>query len=317
MPKINELSTEPLYPIKTVSAQTGIQPITLRAWERRYKLLAPQRGDNRYRLYSDQDIAILTWVKARVDGEMQISAAARLVDQMRASGSWAEVNLPAQPAPIRETDEPAEKFIQPLYQALYGKKEQDALAILNEVREKYELEELFSGILIPVLVQIGEAWFDGRIGVSTEHFASTLLRGWVTQIYYTLPARTTGRRILVGTGPDETHEIGQLMFACLLRQKGSFVDYIGPDNPLEDLVDYAEEQNAFLVILSASIDTNALELKKVQEKLARLPKPPLFAYGGQAFNLFPELRKAIPGIFLGSTMSEGLQKIQELVKESK
>jgi MerR family transcriptional regulator, light-induced transcriptional regulator len=46
-----------LYPIRTVSALTGVNPVTLRAWERRHGLLRPQRTAKGHRLYSDDDIA--------------------------------------------------------------------------------------------------------------------------------------------------------------------------------------------------------------------------------------------------------------------
>ncbi len=317
MPRINELSDQPIYAIKTVNVRTGIQPVTLRAWERRYQLLTPQRGENRYRLYSDQDIAILTWVKGKVDGEMQISAAVRLVKEMRRTGNWPEVSIQVSHAPLRPASSPASDYIPSLHQALIEKKELAALTILNEVRELYELEEIFSAILIPILVKIGQAWYEGRIAVSTEHFASSLIRGWILQIFYALPSRSTGKRILVGAGSEETHEIGALMFACLLREKGCFIDYIGPDNPLDDLVDYAEEQKVFMVILTASLDTNALVLKKLQEKLSGLPKPPIFAYAGQAFVLFPNLLQAIPGVFLGNSLSEGVEKVGKLLAAGK
>ncbi|MDX1336249.1 MAG: MerR family DNA-binding transcriptional regulator, partial [Gammaproteobacteria bacterium] len=31
------------YPIRTVTDQTGVHPVTLRAWERRYGLIKPER----------------------------------------------------------------------------------------------------------------------------------------------------------------------------------------------------------------------------------------------------------------------------------
>lgn len=62
MTTINDFSEEPRYTIKSVSVQTGIRPVTLRAWERRHDLLSPHRSENRYRLYSERDIAILRWI---------------------------------------------------------------------------------------------------------------------------------------------------------------------------------------------------------------------------------------------------------------
>ncbi|MFP4154233.1 MAG: MerR family transcriptional regulator [Halothiobacillaceae bacterium] len=45
-----------LYPIRAVAQMTGINPITLRAWERRYGLIRPLRTDSGHRLYSQRDV---------------------------------------------------------------------------------------------------------------------------------------------------------------------------------------------------------------------------------------------------------------------
>jgi MerR family transcriptional regulator, light-induced transcriptional regulator len=68
----------PLFNTKAVVQQTGIGAPTLRAWERRYMLLSPERAHNDYRLYSERDIAIIRWLKDRVDAGMSISQAIAL-----------------------------------------------------------------------------------------------------------------------------------------------------------------------------------------------------------------------------------------------
>jgi MerR family transcriptional regulator, light-induced transcriptional regulator len=313
MTRICDLPDEPCFPIKNVSERTGIQPVTLRAWERRYHLLAPSRAENKYRLYSEQDIALLTWVKSRMAEGIQISAVARLVEGMRQTGDWPEVADPGPRIVVQPTNEPAQKFVQLLFTAFMQKDEQKAIGILKEVQTKFPLAELFCAIVTPVLVQIGEAWYEGRIGVSTEHFTSSIIRGWLLELFYSLPPSNSRKRILIGSGPEEDHEIGELMFACLLREKRYLVDYVGPDNPLDDLAEYATEQNASLVIMTATLESNAKRLKKAQETLNRGLKPPIFAFAGQAFNLFPALIPATPRIFLGNNLMDGLPKIQDLL----
>ena len=44
-------SATPVFNTKAVVQQTGIAAPTLRAWERRYDLLSPERANNDYRLY--------------------------------------------------------------------------------------------------------------------------------------------------------------------------------------------------------------------------------------------------------------------------
>jgi len=58
------------YPIRQVSQITGVNPVTLRAWQRRYGLIKPTRSESGHRLYSDEDIQliqqILNWLSKGV-----------------------------------------------------------------------------------------------------------------------------------------------------------------------------------------------------------------------------------------------------------
>ena len=69
---------EPGYRIGAVTRLTGIQPDTLRMWERRYKLVVPRRTGTASRLYSHQDIARLSLIKTLVDGGQAIGSIAHL-----------------------------------------------------------------------------------------------------------------------------------------------------------------------------------------------------------------------------------------------
>ncbi|MHB9020360.1 MAG: MerR family transcriptional regulator [Halothiobacillus sp.] len=57
-------SEDGLFPIRAVAQLTGINPITLRAWERRYKLICPTRTPTGHRLYSTTDIQQIQRVKS-------------------------------------------------------------------------------------------------------------------------------------------------------------------------------------------------------------------------------------------------------------
>lgn len=77
-PELKRYSDFPLYNTKAVVQQTGIPAPTLRAWERRYTFLSPRRADNSYRRYSERDIVVIRWLKARIDSGMSISQAIAL-----------------------------------------------------------------------------------------------------------------------------------------------------------------------------------------------------------------------------------------------
>jgi len=77
-PDLELYSDTPMFNTKSVVQQTGVPGPTLRAWERRYTLLAPERANNTYRLYSERDIVLIRWLKERVDAGMAISQATAL-----------------------------------------------------------------------------------------------------------------------------------------------------------------------------------------------------------------------------------------------
>jgi len=316
MPTILELSDEPKYTIKAVSAQTGVRPVTLRAWERRHEVLTPHRSENRYRLYSDRDVAILRWLKDRTDNGLSISEAVAELRQMVRNGLWPEA-IPTTPqAPTRPASAAPEVYTQQLYKALIRHDEARASEILREAMSGYALRPLFEQVLIPCLVQIGEAWYRGDIRITTEHFASAFVRGKLLTLFQTYPVRRGNPFILVGGAPYEQHELGALMLAILLRSEGYRVEYLGPDIPLEDLVDYAREERPALIVLTATSEESALAMRRLQEKLSRLRPAPLFGYGGAAFLRMPDLIQRVPGVFLGKTLSEGADKIGDLLKST-
>ena len=76
----------PVYNIKAVSRLVGLLPVTLRAWERRYGLPNPMRGDQGYRLYSEHDLRTLRWLKNQIESGFSIGRAALYLQELRQAG---------------------------------------------------------------------------------------------------------------------------------------------------------------------------------------------------------------------------------------
>lgn len=73
----------PIYPIRTVAQLTGVNPRRIRAWEDQYKLFSPARTGGGHRLYSEEDVERIRWVKAMVDRGMSLKGIQRLVEGPR------------------------------------------------------------------------------------------------------------------------------------------------------------------------------------------------------------------------------------------
>lgn len=62
-----------LYTIGEVAVLCDINPVTLRAWQRRYGLLKPQRTDGGHRLFDDADIERIREIKRWIENGVQVS----------------------------------------------------------------------------------------------------------------------------------------------------------------------------------------------------------------------------------------------------
>jgi methanogenic corrinoid protein MtbC1 len=313
MTSIAEFSDQPRYTIKNVSAMTGIQPVTLRAWERRYEALSPSRSGNRYRLYSDRDVAVLRWLNSRLLGGISISAAVKELREMTEQGQWPEAVAGGPQLSGRRAAASPAQISRQLYQTLLRYDEVEAANLVRQSLASFELIAFMQEVLTPALVQIGEAWYRGEIGITAEHYASAFVRGKLLALLQAYPLRKGAPYIMLGGAPNEAHEIGALMMSVLLRSRGYQADFLGPDLPLDDLADHARYEKPHMIILTATTRDSALNLERMQDKLSRLRPAPLFGYGGFAFVYDPALRTRVPGIFLGETLAAAVEKIAGLL----
>jgi DNA-binding transcriptional MerR regulator len=314
MTTIDSFPTEPTFTIKAVQNRTGIKPVTLRAWERRYDLLQPTRMPNGYRLYSERDVQLLQWVQRRLDSGVSISQVVLQFKQEREKGNWPEsVQTNVADTPHRKPPRPARDFAEILFGALIAHNEDRANAILDECQTYFSLLTIFEEIITPSLELLNEAWYRGEILIATEHLALGYLNSKLQAIMHNLPVVKEGALILVGCGPEEMRELNALMLAILLRQAGLFVEYLGPDLPVEDLLDYSTYAKPKLICLTVNQEPTAYLLRGFAEKLANLRGKPKLAYGGRYLDENPEARKELGGIYLGPTLSEAVAKVKHIL----
>lgn len=332
-------SSEPIYNMKAVTRRTGIPAATLRAWERRYKVLQPSRTEGNYRLYSDRDVAILVWLKAQLDAGLSISRAVALLERLReeietrappAGGAAGDGTAPAaasaqpQASPAAQalrawmekpdpaTAETWDRLTHALHDALIRMDEQMASLALAEAFALYSVEIVCVHVITPCMVAIGEDWFAGRISVVAEHFATAYLMGRLMALLNAQPAHH-GPLALVGCAPGERHEIGAVMVALLLRRAGCNARYLGPDIPLADLARAVREWNPRVVALSAMMAESAQFLRDLPRYLEREGARAYLVFGGRAFSANPDLAGQLDGSIVAADLMDGLTRIERLL----
>lgn len=281
------------YNVKAVSHMLGIQPGTLRAWERRYHFIAPVRNEAGHRLYSDRNVEVLRWLVEKTKRGFTISQAVSLLEQ--------DSMAPGKDAEAEPSGDRTAYMSERLLQALLSFDEDKAHQIMDEAFSVFTLEKVIISIIGTVLVQIGDKWEKGEITSAHEHFSSAILRSRLSYILHTLPVNPMMPKAVMICGPGERHEFGLLVFSFFLRRKGFRTIYIGPsaaDGDLETVLDIVRPEYLFVSCTVREHASSALEW------ISRLAKERPELHIGAGGTAFSELAADSLDIFLGDTQTE-------------
>lgn len=310
----------PVYNIKAVSRLVGLLPVTLRAWERRYGLPQPRRGEQGYRLYSEYDLRTLRWLIRQVESGLSIGRAVRYLEELRRSGQDPATNIA--PALTESVVPPSmvqsaafESLGRELLDAMVHFDEPTAGEVVRRAFALYPVDQVLMKIFAPMMIKIGEMWHAGHLPIATEHFASQ----WVIQQFMSMLA-AAGRPsrpglIVAACAPGETHQIGLLMLVVILRWRGWNVRYLGPDLSLERLEEALVPLHPTLLMFSANRPETAQSLEGIEKILRGFPEPsPLVVVGGAAFDHF-RLAESVPVIYLNTPPEETVSTLESILMQ--
>ena len=265
------------YEIHEAAQLTGLAPARLRAWERRYAVIRPARQPNGYRAYTAEQVALLrAFAKLIGAGERIGDLAVQPVEEVLNRSE------------ARDIDESTHGALLAAVVAF----DRDRLeALVNEELSVRGLSGLARDVVLPLAQVVGDLWALGKIPVAAEHMASEVvvhaLKGGLRD------ARRTGPICLAACVPGERHEWGFLATLADVQESGWQVHYLGPDLPVDDVVDAAWKRQARAVAFSAS-DPRLVEarLAALTQLPARLPPRAIAVIGGGGVAPFEHLLRA-------------------------
>ncbi len=303
----------PVYNIKAVSRLVGLLPVTLRAWERRYGLPTPRRGDQGYRLYSEYDLRTLRWLKSQLDAGMSISRAVEYLAELKSNGiDPANVMV----APALDKPVSLENLAGQFKEALLTMNDQTAAEALRRAFSLYPVDEVLQDLLQPSLVEVGDLWHQGRLPIAVEHFATQFcMQHLMSMLANSAPPSRPGT-IVAACAPGEMHQIGILMLVVMLRWRGWDVKYLGPDLKLDRLEEALKPIRPKLLMFTATRPESARALEEqLVEALENFEPPrPIVVVGGQGFEGDQPLR-ALPVERIASSPSKAVEMIEKRILE--
>ena len=242
-----------MHTIKFVAQQTGLSQHTIRAWERRYGALTPERTLTNRRLYSAEDLEKLSLLRKAVGAGHSIGQIAALsLNELKSLQTDSAANS-------QRSDRAASTAIETpqrhpyLEDCLRAIEQLDAEALeycLTRSAAMLGAAAMINQVMIPLLNSIGESWREGDLRPAHEHMATAILRTFLGGILASFQPSSDSPRLIVTTPVGQIHELGALIAGVTAASEGWTVLYLGPNLPATEIAGAARQSGAAAVALS-------------------------------------------------------------------
>jgi len=151
----------------------------------------------------------------------------------------------------------------------------------SAIVDRWEPSSVYVNVIGHCMAEIGARWRSGKLLISTEHRATQIALRLISRAQSSyVNSRRVGLRAIVTSVEGDTHLIGGLTFADLLRVEGWEVDFLGADSPTDSIVEIVQRESPDLVGLSVTIEDYLPNAIETLAAIKELPNPPVVVIGG-------------------------------------
>lgn len=149
-------------------------------------------------------------------------------------------------------------------------------------------------LVIPALDMIGILWQENKITAADEHAATEICRYIIFRLYDLMPqTKPLSRKAVVSCVPGENHDLGAVLVANYLENKGWTVHFTGPSAPAADILKAAVDFTADAVFLSVTMVANLIAASELLKTLKTKAPGARSAVGGRAAAVAREILKTM------------------------
>ncbi|MGY0617065.1 MerR family transcriptional regulator [Vibrio sp. FJH11] len=237
-------SEEKLYAIRDVAELTGVKPVTLRAWQRRYNLIQPQRTEKGHRLYRQQDIDTIREIQSWLVKGIAIGKVKGLL------GKADDVEISSEPHVLEEV----ETLLSALSQLNSAKIE----SVLTSVMKEYPFNLVVEQFINPVFDAL-ELVKGSLRSLQKGLFQTCLIKRLALVIDSENKAASKGKCLLVSF--EQLRESESWIQAAKLCELGYHVTLIDKVNDISGLIEHEVIERYHQVFLFSN---KALPVKQVE-----------------------------------------------------
>ncbi len=200
-----------------------------------------------------------------------------------------------------------------------GDAEDSGLVIDELLSGQRMLLEIYLEVIAPALVNIGDSWCSGIIGVGDEHLATEIVVQQMDRLrsLFITPEPRSPYRLLIACVEGEQHVVGARMIADLCLLRGWAVDFLGANTPSGEIIQMAKRRHSHLVALSVTMSQGMPHVQKVLDGLRELVPPPNVVLGGQLFSANPASITLQRGFVVARDAADGIELIGKLLRSDR
>ncbi|MBD3217170.1 MAG: MerR family transcriptional regulator [candidate division Zixibacteria bacterium] len=242
-----------LHPIRVVAKRSGLTAHTIRAWEKRYGAIEPQRSETKRRLYSDEDIQKLILLRLATEagyriGEIAGYSSEKLRDLLKDVAHTIPETIDSETLEVENLE--ASSYLEKSLNAILNFDNDKLENNLNEAMIDLGELAMIEKFLIPLLHKIGDLWEKGTIRTAQEHMASAVIRTFVGNMLSSHIQKGNAPHITVTTPAGQAHENGALVAAAIAASDGWNVTYLGPNLTAEEIAGASRKKSSQVIALS-------------------------------------------------------------------
>ncbi|BBP68941.1 transcriptional regulator [Pseudomonas sp. Seg1] len=295
------LEREDLFPIREVSRLTGVNPVTLRAWERRYGLIQPTRTESGHRLYSMTEIERVRSIVEWIDRGVAVSKVGKIL----AKTEPLKVLAHFIPDDLVQAD--YQQWQLQVQRAVSAFDDAELDRVYGQIFSSYALPVVFQDILMPLWRQLLQR--QDAFGQTSEWlFLDGYLRTRALQRIIALRGAQP-RKIIVSALAGQCRELELLVAALFLSSSDSGVRVLTTGQPFDELTLVCEKIKPHALVLFSN-HAPAPELPRRLNRLA-LSLDCQLLLAGDASDLAQE---SLAGTSIGCIGNEGATMRQRLTQ---
>lgn len=259
------------YPIQVVAKKTGLSPATLRAWEKRYHTIRPDRDENGRRLYSDESVRRLELLARLVEVGYRISDVVAL-EALELRGLLEELEAPEAGGRARD----AEELLQESIEAVRRMEAPRLNRVLESAVAFYGNLELADRIIFPLLSKVERLLEKGELLPVHRSLLTSAISALLYSQLSSLSEDRKARRIAVAVPRGGDGTIGAIASMIHVVASGWYPVMLGGDVHPQELPEAIRASGAQALLLSIVTDRIDRQLEAELSAIAQQRVPVFF-----------------------------------------